>query len=163
MSSCPRGTFTFSLLLAVAAGGLLLMLPHQTVTLARGGFWVQPWFWPAIGLSTLCAGSLLALLWLPRKLAVPALADLRVLEYPLWFLGYVWCVPMIGYLPATLALFLLGSWRLGYGSRRYLLVAGVISCGIVFVFKTALGVNIPGGALYDFLPDPVRNFAIVHL
>ncbi len=163
MVTRSSGTFTFALLLGLAAGLFLVLLPDQTVTLAKGGFWVQPWFWPAVGLSIILAGSVLALLVQPKKLALPPLADLLVLEFPLWFLAYVWCVPKIGYLPATLGLFVLGSIRLGYRSRLMLGIAVGLSVLVVFVFKTALGVNIPGGALYEYLPGGLRNFAILHL
>ena len=40
--------------------------------------------------------------------------------------------------------------------------AAFTGLGIVLVFKAALSVKIPGGAIYEYLPDTLRNFLIVN-
>lgn len=87
---------------------------------------------------------------------------LRAVEYVLWFMAYVWIVPVIGYLPATLLFTVTLSIRQGYRSQKQIINAAAVGLGIVLVFKTGLSVKIPGGALYEFLPASLRNFMIVN-
>ncbi len=86
----------------------------------------------------------------------------RALEFLLWFLIYVQAVPIIGYLPATVLFTVLLAARQGYRSRRQLTTAAAVGVGIVLVFKTGLSVRIPGGAIYEYLPQTLRNIAIIY-
>ncbi len=87
---------------------------------------------------------------------------LRALEYLAWFMVYVWAVPIIGYLPATLIFMGALAVRAGYRNRRVILAALAMGLGIVLVFKTMLSVKIPGGLLYEYLPDALRSIAILN-
>ena len=77
-------------------------------------------------------------------------------------MAYVYLMPLLGYLPATLVFMCLLTLRLGYRNLRYLLIAAVIAIAIVLFFKTALAVKISGGAIYEYLPDGLRNFMIIN-
>ncbi|MEM7319848.1 MAG: tripartite tricarboxylate transporter TctB family protein, partial [Pseudomonadota bacterium] len=86
-----------------------------------------------------------------------------VIEFAGWFMVYVLLVPVIGYLPVTLAFVPALSWRMGYRDRKMLGLSVVFACVVVLLFKTFLGVKIPGGAIYEFLPGAFRGFAILYL
>jgi hypothetical protein len=43
-----------------------------------------------------------------------------------------------------------------------LLSSVLIALSIVLVFKTFLEVKIPGGIIYEYLPDTLRNFMILN-
>ncbi|MEZ5478349.1 MAG: hypothetical protein R3E95_12975 [Thiolinea sp.] len=84
------------------------------------------------------------------------------MEYALWFLLYVWVVPIIGYLPATLLFMPLLALRAGYRDKRQLLSMVAIGFVIVLLFKSFLAVKIPGGAIYEYLPDGLRSFMLLN-
>ncbi|MEZ5449917.1 MAG: tripartite tricarboxylate transporter TctB family protein [Thiolinea sp.] len=90
------------------------------------------------------------------------LAWLRGLEFLGWFLAYVWLVPLLGYLPATLLFGLVLTLRLGYRQRHLLLGSVLVSLTTVLVFKSFLQAKIPGGLLYDYLPQGLRNFMTIY-
>ena len=86
----------------------------------------------------------------------------RSIEFALWFLLYVNLVPVTGYLPTSI-LFMLGlTCRLGYRGIRMYAIAVATAFGIVVVFKTLLQVKIPGGQIYEYLPDAMRHFMILN-
>ena len=87
---------------------------------------------------------------------------LRAFEYFGWFMLYVYATPVIGYLAATLVFLVALTWRAGYRDRRLTLAAVAVAIAIVLIFKSFLGVKIPGGAVYEFLPDSVRSFMIIN-
>ncbi|MEZ5478648.1 MAG: tripartite tricarboxylate transporter TctB family protein [Thiolinea sp.] len=159
--------FTAFLLL----GSLLLLsqLGNQLSYAAGQPFFKQPGLWTLIGLLTLLLGSLLHLwnLWRTRDAASSGpgselLAWLRGLEFLGWFLAYVWLVPLLGYLPATLLFGLVLTLRLGYRQRHLLLGSVLVSLTTVLVFKSFLQAKIPGGLLYDYLPQGLRNFMTIY-
>ncbi|WP_422367471.1 tripartite tricarboxylate transporter TctB family protein [Pelagibius sp.] len=152
-------------LIAVAAA---VVLPQQAKFLPGKALVSQPGFWPAIGVGmmvTFGAAHLLST-WnaprLPGRLR-EVLVWARALEFVAWFVAYVLIVPVVGYLPATLILALGLGMRLGYRSPRSLVAAALFAVVVVLVFRTGLGVRIPAGALYDYLPAPIRSFAIINL
>ena len=87
---------------------------------------------------------------------------LRGLEFTLWFMAYVFAVPVAGYLPTTMVFCAVLSLRAGYRSARMLSAAVALGAVIVVGFKTFLQVRIPGGALYEIFPEALRNFLIVY-
>ncbi|MCB1355007.1 MAG: tripartite tricarboxylate transporter TctB family protein [Maritimibacter sp.] len=157
------------------AGGFLLisallaaLLWDQTVWKAGTDLFSQARFWPAIGVFGMVGFTALHLWHLPRRKFVPAdRAEarnwLQVFEYVAWFLAYVWLVPLIGYLPVTLAFAAALSWRMGYRSRKMLWISVAFGLAVVILFKMFLQVKIPGAALYELLPGAVRNFFILYL
>jgi len=85
---------------------------------------------------------------------------LRSLEYVGWYLLYVAAIPVIGYLTATLAFCLFMTWRAGYRSLLAFGAAVVFALFVVLLFKSLFNVKIPGGAVYEFLPDTLRYIMI---
>ena len=152
-------------LIAVAAA---VVLPAQAKFLPGKMLVSQPGFWPAVGVTMMVlfgAAHLLSTVNAPR---LPGrmrevLTWGRSFEFVAWFVVYVLSVPVIGYLPATLILSLLLGARLGYRSPRGLLASALFAVAVVLVFRTGLGVRIPAGALYDYLPAAIRSFAMTNL
>lgn len=156
--------FAFALL-------LLVQIPTQTTWIRRASLFAQPAFWPAvsiIGMTLFGAAEL----WFclrrnggaqRRQIVLEALDWLRALEYVLWFLAYVWLVPLLGYLPTTLVFCTTLAFRLGYRTAQSLAMAALVGAATVVVFKAFLNVRIPGGAVYEYLPHAMRNFMILYL
>lgn len=170
------GAVLFAALFCVATLLLLSQIGGQTKFKPSGSMFAQPRFWPALGLGgmLLFGGANLVLLW--RDLAagrgslrrplhhmLPILSDaVRVLEYALWFMAYVWVTPLAGYLPATICFMCLLAVRTGYRNKRMIGVAALAGAAIVLLFKTLLAVKIPGGAAYEMLPDAARALMIAY-
>ena len=133
----------------------------------RGKLFAQPAFWPAVGLIGMCVFGV-GHLWRTWRAKSPlgegaeGLFWLRSLEYLLWFMAYVQTAPLIGYLPATLIFTALLAFRAGYREKRMIGYAVLTGLAVVLVFKTGLSVKIPGGAVYEYLPNTLRTFAIVN-
>lgn len=162
-----RGQILFAAIFLAVATFLLSQLGTQTTWANKTDLVAQPGFWPAVGVGGMVLFGGLHLLHLPRRrLARDDWQEgrtwLAVFEFAGWFLGYVFAVPWVGYLPATLVFMPLLLWRLGYRTRAVLVVGVLFGAAIVLVFKTFLNVRIPGGAVYDYLPDAVRNLFIVN-
>ena len=165
------GQIVFALCFVLIALLLVVMLPDQTVWKNRTKFFAQPRFWPAVGVIGMLVFGGLHLWMRPRHRSRRYLNryDLREagvwlasLEYAVWFLVYVWLVPIIGYLPATLIFAPLLSWRLGYHSRKMLWISVLFGVAVVVMFKGFLDVKIPGGLIYEYLPDELRSFFILN-
>lgn len=86
----------------------------------------------------------------------------RSVEYAVWFMAYVWLVPRLGYLPATLIVAPLLTFRVGYRSGQMVGASAAVGFAIVLVFKAFLEVRIPGGAIYEYLPGALRSFMILN-
>ena len=128
----------------------------------------QPRLWPAIALVVMVVSF--ALHWrLMRRRRPDALDWIEVrrwiepLEFLGWFLLYVFAVPRLGFLPMSLVFACALTWRLGYQSRVALICAAGFAVAITILFKGLLGVNIPGGQIYELLPGSVRTFFLVYL
>ncbi|MCB1356667.1 MAG: tripartite tricarboxylate transporter TctB family protein [Maritimibacter sp.] len=153
----------FAVALAAAA-----VLPAQAAFLPDRMLVSQPGFWPAVGVAMMVvfgAAHLLSTVNAPR---LPGrlrevMAWGRSLEFVAWFVVYVLIVPLIGYLPATLLFALLLGLRLGYRSPRGLLASALFAVAVVLVFRAGLGVRIPAGEIYQFLPPSIRSFAMTNL
>jgi len=154
------GEILFSALMIILGGLLLAALPWQTTWLDGRGLAAQPRLWPAISLSGLI---LFASMHFGMRLQVArtpgrwreGLAWILSLEYVVWYLLYVWAIPQIGYLIATILFCVLLTYRIGY-RRHALLIAAIFGLLVVLVFKAGFNVKIPAGALYDYAPDNLR-------
>ena len=147
---------------------LLLLLPHQTSWFEDSSFFVQPRFWPAISLIGMVVLGIFHLWHIQRRRFTKedikeVLVWLSALEFVVWFMIYVWTVPRVGYLPTTLIFVLALIYRMGYRSNFIFFCGGSFALLVVVVFKSILGVKIPGADLYEFLPDVIRNFFIIYL
>lgn len=158
-----HGAFSFALLFFATTLFLLINIDEQTRWVSGKALTSQPRFWPALTLGITCFFSLIHLLTTVINRSKfdggkEWIEWLRATEFAFWFATYSAMVPVLGYLFATLLVCVLLSWRLGYKSKRQLLIA--FSCGffIVLFFRVLLGIHIPGGSLYQSLPQPVSNF-----
>lgn len=171
----PAGKHSSTFFIAVclfAALILLLQLGAETKYSANGKLFAQPRFWPAVGVVGMVFFGIthLALAFYNRVKPTihpgGAFSELltwaKAVEYLVWFLLYVHLVPVIGYLPATIIFTVLLAARQGYRSKNQLLTAAATGIVIVLVFKTGLSVKIPGGAIYEYLPQTLRNIAIIY-
>ena len=161
------GDLVFALLFLAFSIFLLANIESQTVWVKGTKLTSQPSFWPAISLGGM---TLFAVFHLLGSLLSPRIEGrlkevtfwLRSLEYVAWFLVYVWAVPMIGYLLATLIFMPLLTFRAGYREKKYWLLAALIGFLVVVVFKSFLAVKIPGGMIYEYLPDAIRSFMLIN-
>lgn len=165
----PGGALFAGIFLAIAVL-LFSQLGAETKFSAKAWgtkkMFAQPAFWPGVGVIGMCVfGALHAIAAFTRRAgrdAFEAVQWFRALEYLAWFMGYVWAVPIIGYLPATLIFMGALAIRAGYRDRRMIFAALATGLGIVVVFKSFLSVKIPGGAVYEYLPDALRSFMILN-
>ncbi|MFC3614098.1 tripartite tricarboxylate transporter TctB family protein [Lutimaribacter marinistellae] len=163
-----RGQILFALFFAGASLVLLSQIGNQTAWVDKTAFFAQPRFWPAIGLGGMVILGALHLYRMPwRHVTRYDIWEAQkwgsVLEFGVWFMAYVFLVPVIGYLPVTLAFVPALAWRMGYRSRFMLGVSLLFAIAVVVLFKSLLGVKIPGGMLYEYLPGGLRSFFILYL
>lgn len=163
-----RGQVIFAIGFLVIGLLLLSQIGRETVWAEQTSFFAQPRFWPAVGLGLMVIFGALHLRALPwRRVSRYDLAELRrwasVLEFALWFLAYVLLVPVLGYLPVTLVFVPALTWRMGYRGTPMLAAGLVFAVAVVVLFKSLLSVRIPGGAVYEYLPDGLRGFFILYL
>ncbi len=164
------GSLIFALFFLAASLLLLSQLGVETKFSTKGQLVAQPAFWPAIGvIGMVVFGSFHAVGALRQRSRNRGLSEtreagiwLRSIEYLAWFMAYVFVVPVIGYLPATVIFAIALAFRAGYRSRGMLGAAAFMGLGVVLVFKTFLSVKIPGGALYEYLPDSLRSTALIY-
>lgn len=163
-----RGQLPFAAGFLAVSAVLAAFLWDQTVWKDGKDLFSQARFWPAVGVFGMVGFTALHLWHLPRRRFVradriEAQNWLRVFEFVGWFLAYVWLVPLVGYLPVTLAFSVLLTRRVGYRSRRMTWIALAFGVVVVVLFKVFLQVKIPGAALYELLPDALRNTFILYL
>ncbi|WP_138069669.1 tripartite tricarboxylate transporter TctB family protein [Sulfitobacter sp. EhC04] len=148
---------------------LLSQITTQTVWIEDAkSFPAQPRFWPGVAIAMMVTSFGLHLLLMRRRRPdrldwVEARRWLEPLEYVLWFMAYVFLVPVAGFLPMSLIFACALTWRLGYRDAGYFWVAALFAVCTVALFKGLLGVKIPGAAVYDALPGTLRSFFILYL
>lgn len=173
-SGARPGDLVFAAVFMVLAAVLLSQLGEQTKWVRKAGLFAQPRFWPAVGVIGMTLFGAVHL-WTARKVWRRRPKDLRArkeraevrhwlfaFEYVAWFLIYVQAVTYLGYLLSTVVALPLLAWRLGYRTNKWLGISALTGLGIVLLFKTFLQVKIPGGAIYELLPEVARNFMIVY-
>jgi len=161
------GDIVFAWFALIVSVLLLIQIGSQTVWKSGGPLFAQPRFWPAVSLAgmTTFAGLHLLSSALSKRLH-GRWQEIRQwaasVEYAGWFIAYAALTPYAGYLPATLIGALLLALRAGYRSAMALVAAGVTALVIVLLFKTLLRVNLPGGAVYENLPDGLRQIMLTY-
>ena len=127
----------------------------------------QPALWPTIavyGMVILGFFHWLSSIMSPRILG--RLAEmafwLRSCEYVVWFTAYMYGVKYFGYLPMTMVTCVALAYRVGYRSGRIFAIMAGFGLVVVVIFKSFLQVKIPGGDLYEYLPDAVRSIALTY-
>ena len=163
-----RGEFYFAAIFLAATVLLLSHIGTETSWVKGTKLFAQPRFWPSVGLIAMTVFGLLFFLKSVFSKRNENNLDeiviwLKSLEYTLWFMIYVFVVPLLGYLPSTLIFVCALTLRAGYREKSILIVSGVTGVVIVVIFKGFLSVRIPGGYLYEFFPDAIRNFMILYL
>lgn len=161
------GDIVFAVLFFAVALFLLSQLGQQTQVKEGARLFAQPRFWPAVSLSGMAIFAGLHLLGSALSTRIPGRWGevglwLATLEFALWFVIYAMIVPMIGYLPATLLFCVALTARAGY--RRAIAFGGAAlgAVVIVVVFKSLLQVKIPSGAVYEGLPDGIRQIMLTY-
>lgn len=161
------GDLVFALIFLGFSVFLLSQIGTQTVWKSRTALFAQPAFWPAISLLGMVVFGGLHFL---SSAISPRIRGrrkeikfwLKSFEYLVWFMGYVICVPVLGYLPATVLFTVTIAVRLGYRSVKMIGLACLSGIAIVLIFKTFLQVKVPGGQLYELLPDGLRAFMLTY-
>ncbi len=150
-------------------GSLLLLSQIAAQTEWRGGAkWpAQPRFWPAVSLTGMAGFAALHLLGSALSERIEGRwSEVRLwlssLEYAGWFVGYAALVPIAGYLPTTVLFAMLLTFRAGYRSAAALGAAAGSAVVIVLLFKSFLQVKLPGGQIYEVLPDGLRQFMLTY-
>lgn len=162
------GDIVFATSFVVFSFFLLSQIETQIKWVKNVQLYAQPGFWSAVGLigmsvfaSLYFVGSVLS--YREHRNFQEVIVWIKSVEYALWFLAYVWLVPIVGYLPSTLIFVGLLTLRTGYRETWVYIMAGAVSIAIVVVFKSFLAVKFPGGALYDYLPESIRSFMHLYL
>lgn len=162
-----RGQILFALGFFAFAVLMLALIGDQTRWVDKTKLVAQPRFWPAVGLGGMVVMGGLHLYKLPwHRSTRYDWGELRrwgsVLEFAGWFMIYVLLVPILGYLPVTLVFVPALAWRMGYRSRKMMIISLVFAASVVVMFKMFLSVRIPGGAVYEYLPGALRSFFILN-
>lgn len=161
------GDLVFAFGFLAVAVALAAVLPSQARFLGNKDLVAEPGFWPLVGvlMMVLFGGIHFAGTWNAPRLAgrgKEVILWLKSLEFVGWFIVYVMAVPAIGYLPASILFATLLCVRLGCRRLPMLGATCVFAIAVVLVFKAGLGVRIPGGAIYQYLPEGLRTFFVVN-
>lgn len=162
------GNLFFATTFLILSIALLIKVPDQTVWQKGTKWFSQPALWPII--SILGMTIFATLNWTSAIVSKKIEGRwqeigfwLRAFEYVGWFMLYVISVPFVGYLPSTIIFAFLLAIRAGYRSRKMLISSVVIAILIVVLFKSFLQVKVPGGQIYELLPDAIRSFMLTYL
>ena len=167
MKNIKSGDLLFALIFFMISAFLMSQLPDQVKWFKNTKLTSQPALWCSIGLIGMTAFGLIHLLLkirlddLSRELK-EGLIWIRSIEFACWFLLYVVLVQYIGYLLATCIIAFCLSYRVGYQKKTMLSYSVLTALSIVLGFKTFLEVKIPGGIIYEYLPDTLRTFMILN-
>ncbi|OYX43145.1 MAG: hypothetical protein B7Z02_09800 [Rhodobacterales bacterium 32-67-9] len=161
------GDIVFAWIFFLSALLLLSRIGSQTQVVDGNKLFAQPRFWPAISLSGMAFFAGLHLFGSAVSERIPGrwrevTIWLQSIEYAFWFLAYAIAVPWLGYLPSTLLLALLLVLRSGYRSGLALSGAGLVALVVVVIFKSFLHVKLPSGAVYELLPDGLRQIMLTY-
>lgn len=172
-SQYHAGDLAFAIILVLFSATLLVLIPEQTKWFKNLALLKQPRFWPSmtiIGFTFFSVAYAIAVWLRVRREQANVREDidevvnwLKPLQYVAYFLIYVFMVPVMGYLFATLAYFLLMTYRTGYRSKKMFAAAAFIAVIVVGLFKSLLQVKIGAGMWYEMLPREMANFFITYL
>lgn len=170
-----NGRILFAVLFLAISVLLLSQIGSQAKFSSAGKLFAQPAFWPAVSLFGMVFFAIAHIIVLLRRGGHNEEGDgrdqlaeqgfgrfewLRLAEFFGWFMVYVTLVPRAGYLPATVLFSVALAYRVGYRTLPMLGISALMGTIVVLVFKTFLAVRIPGGEIYELLPDALRNFMI---
>lgn len=161
------GDIVFAWIALIVSVFLLLQLADQTVWKNGGKLFAQPRFWPAVSLACMVFFAAFHLLGSALSERIPGRWRevwlwITSLEYAGWFIAYAAVVPYGGYLLTTVVFAIALTLRVGYRRASTLIAAAAAAVVIVLLFKTLLKVNLPGGLIYEALPDGLRQFMLTY-
>jgi hypothetical protein len=167
MKNIKSGDLLFAIFFFLISAILISQFPDQIKWFKKTKLTSQPALWSAIGLIGMTVFGLIHLFLNLRiqnlKIElVEGILWIKSLEYACWFLLYVILVPNIGYLIATIIIAPCLTYRVGYRDKKMIAYSMVTGRSIVLIFKTFLEVKIPGGAIYELLPNTIRSFMILN-
>lgn len=162
------GDIVFAVLFLAFSVFLLSQLGEQTKVVKRTKWFAQPGLWPTIAVWCMVVFGFLH--WLSSAMSdriSGRLAEvgvwLRSFEYVAYFLIYVMLVPQLGYLPSTMLFAVFLTLRAGFRGAVPIAVSALFGFIVTIVFRGFLQVKIPAGAIYEYLPDTIRAFALTYL
>ena len=165
------GNLIFEIIVLFLVSVLLISIPYQTKWFDGIPLVKQPRLWPTFCIIGMALFSVFYSLqiWQNYKIEGRIKSELKELkswakpfEFVVYFLLYVWLVPLAGYLFSTLLFFFLLTIRQGYRTLSMLLISLTTGFGIVVVFKSLLKVKISSGAIYEYLPDGLSTFFMIY-
>ena len=167
MKNIKSGDLLFAVFFFLISAILISQFPDQIKWFKKTKLTSQPALWSAIGLIGMTVFGLIHLFLNLRIQNLKIELDegilwIKSIEYACWFLLYVILVPNIGYLIATLFIAPCLTYRVGYRDKKMITYSMVTGLSIVLIFKTFLEVKIPGGAIYELLPNTIRSFMILN-
>lgn len=167
MKNIKSGDLLFAIFFFLISAILISQFPDQIKWFKKTKLTSQPALWSAIGLIGMTVFGLIHLFLNLRIQNLKIELDegilwIKSLEYACWFLLYVILVPNIGYLIATIIIAPCLTYRVGYRDKKMIAYSMVTGLSIVLIFKTFLEVKIPGGAIYELLPNTIRSFMILN-
>ena len=167
MKNIKSGDLLFAILFFISSAFLISQLPDQVKWFKNTKITSQPSLWCSIGLIGMTAFGFIHLILKIRlkdlnKELKEGFIWIRSSEFAGWFLLYVILVPNIGYLFATILVAPALTYRVGYRDKAMIAYSIITGLSIVLIFKTFLEVKIPGGAIYEFLPNTLRSFMILN-
>jgi hypothetical protein len=167
MKNIKSGDLLFAVFFFLISAILISQFPDQIKWFKKTKLTSQPALWSAIGLIGMTVFGLIHLFLNLRIQNLKIELDegilwIKSLEYACWFLLYVILVPNIGYLIATIIIAPCLTYRVGYRDKKMIAYSMVTGLSIVLIFKTFLEVKIPGGAIYELLPNTIRSFMILN-
>ncbi len=163
-----QGRLPFALLLVTVAVFLAISYPGQTTRVDGASRVAQPGFWSAVGVAGMAVFAGLHMIHTrPFRLRMSDLAEgwrwIKAFEFAFWFLAYVYLVPRVGYVFASVLFVPALTSRMGYRGAKWFGLATGFAITVVVLFKAMLEVKIPGGMIYEYFPDALRTFFIVNL
>lgn len=168
----PSSAVLLFMLVAFAAVIVLAtQLGNELKWAPRRSLFSQPGFWSAMAIIGMLVFGFLQLIVFSVKNRpfhkAEAVAEVitwsKSIEYVCWFLLYVFIVPKLGYVLTTIIFCWSLTYRLGYRNYKMQGISVATAIAIVVIFKSFLAVKIPGGMVYEYLPDAMRNFMIIYL
>jgi hypothetical protein len=161
------GDIVFAWVVLILALFLLSQIWSQTTFRDGTPLFAQPRFWPAVSLIGMTGFAACHLLGSALSERIDGRWQevwlwIASLEYAGWFIAYALVVPVLGYLPSTLLFAAALTLRAGYRHRFAFLAALGSAFVIVLLFKTFLQVRLPGGQIYQSLPDGLRQFMLTY-
>ena len=162
------GDLVFAWFCMIGSLALISQLSTQAPWVTGDPVFTQPAFWPTVSVMAMAGFAALHLMssFLSPELEGrwrEVLIWVKSLEFAVWFMAYVFVVPLAGYLPTTIVMAVLLALRAGYRSRGELVGMALAGIAIVIAFKSFLQVRIPGGAVYELLPTALRSFMLTYL